>query len=176
MRRFATRVAALTLLLTAAGAAQNPVISSLKGSVSIRSGDAGQRVAAAVRAPLRAGDYLTTGPNSRADVEFDSTNTFRIGGNAEIRFMPPESGKYQMELINGDITYNAAGPAPIIAIDTPSVSVRPAETGVYRIAVNAARESEISVMEGSGRNLCGKWLRVDRRRSKDDGAWIGVRS
>jgi hypothetical protein len=40
MRRFAIRFSALTLLLTAAGAAQSPVISSLKGSVSVRNGDA----------------------------------------------------------------------------------------------------------------------------------------
>lgn len=149
MRRFATRFSALTLLLTATGAAQSPVISSLKGSVSVRNGDAGLRVAAAVHAPLRTGDYLTTGPNSRADIELDSTGTFRMGGNAEIRFMPPDSVKYQMELIKGDITYNAGGPAaPVFAVDTPSVSVRPAGVGVYRIAVNAARESEITVMEG----------------------------
>jgi hypothetical protein len=106
-------------------------------------------VAAAIHAPLRAGDYLTTGPNSRADIEFDSTDTFRIGGNAEIHFMPPDSGKYQVELIKGDITYSAAGPAvPVVAVDTPSVSVRPADIGAYRIAVNAARESEITVIEG----------------------------
>jgi hypothetical protein len=149
MRRFAIRFSALTLLLTAAGAAQNPVISSLKGSVSVRSGDAGLRVAAVVHTPLRTGDYLVTGPNSRADVAFDSTDAFRVGGNAEIRVMPPDSGKYQVELIKGDITYNAKGPAdPVLAVDTPSVSVIPANVGVYRIAVNSARESEISVLEG----------------------------
>jgi FecR protein len=184
MRRFAIRSAALTLLLTAAGAAQNPVISSLKGSVSVRNGDSGVGVAAAVHAPLQAGDYLTTGPNSRADIEFDSTDTFRMGGNAQIHFMPPESGKYQMELIKGDITYNAAGPAaPIVAVDTPSVSVRPAHLGVYRIAVNAARESEITVMEGevevfapSGSQWIGAGQKMMARGSASDPEFKVVRA
>src|SRR5260370_4768239 len=150
MTCFAIRFSALTLILTVAGAAQSPVISSLKGNVSVRNGDTGLLAPAAIHAPLRTDDYLATGPNSRADIEFDSTDTLRMGGNAEIRVMPPQSGKYEVESIKGDLTYNAAGPAaPVVGIDTPSVSVIPADVGVYRIAVNAARESEITVMEGN---------------------------
>src|ERR1043166_5291466 len=47
-------------------------ISLINGEVSVRRGDSGEWVAAAANAPLMAEDRLSTGPNSRAEVQFDS--------------------------------------------------------------------------------------------------------
>src|SRR5260370_32827842 len=98
MTCFAIRFSALTLILTAAGAAQSPVISSLKGNVSVRNGDTGLLVPAAIHAPLRTDDYLATGPNSRADIEFDSTDTFRMGCYTENSVKTTPYEKYLMLL------------------------------------------------------------------------------
>jgi hypothetical protein len=148
MATFEPRFLAVTLLLAAGAADAQVHISALKGDVSVRHGDAGPQAAAVVNAPLQPDDRIVTSPNSRVDVQFDSINTFRIAGNTEIHLLPPASGKYQTELVKGDLTYSAAGPTPNVTVDTPSVSVRPANEGVYRIAVNAARESEITVRAG----------------------------
>lgn len=142
----ATRLLVVTLFLATADAQVH--ISSLRGDVSIRHGDTGPQAAAVVNAPLQPDDRILTSPNSRVDVQFDSVNTFRIAANTELHLLAPASGKYQTELIKGDLTYSAAGPTPNVTVDTPSVSVRPADEGVYRIAVNAARESEITVRAG----------------------------
>jgi hypothetical protein len=144
MAPFEVRFLALTLLLTVEAAYPQVHISSTKGEVSVRHGDAGQPAAALVNAPLLTGDRIATGPNARVDVEFDSSNTFRLGGNAEIRLLPPQPGRYQTELIKGDVSLST----PSITVDTPSVSVRPINEGVYRIALNAAGESEITVRAG----------------------------
>jgi hypothetical protein len=149
MAPFEFRFLALTLLLNVGAADGQVHISSIKGEVSVRHGDAGERTAALVNRPVGIDDRIATGPNARVDIEFDSTNTFRIGSNAEIRLMPSASGRYQTELVKGDITYNVQGPStPSVAVDTPSVSVRPTNEGVYRIALNGAGESEITVRSG----------------------------
>jgi hypothetical protein len=137
-------VTGLTMLLCVAAADAQTHISAIKGEVSVRRGDTGQQVAGLVNAPLQTDDRIATGPNSRVDIQFDSTSTFRLGGNAEVRLMQSASGRYQTELVTGEISLSS----PSIAVDTPSVSVQPANQGIYRIAVNAARESEITVRAG----------------------------
>jgi hypothetical protein len=51
-------------------------ISVMDGQVSVKRGDA-DWVAGVINAPLLAEDRISTGPNSRAEVEFDSANLLR---------------------------------------------------------------------------------------------------
>ena len=60
-------------------------ISLMNGEVSVRRGDNAEWVAGVIDAPLMTDDRIATAPNSRAEVQFDSANLIRIGGNAEIR-------------------------------------------------------------------------------------------
>ena len=48
-------------------------ISIINGVVSVRRGDSGEAVAAALNAPLTSTDRLLTGEGSRAEIQFDST-------------------------------------------------------------------------------------------------------
>src|ERR1700692_2371566 len=59
-------------------------ISIMDGQVSVKRGDAGEWVAGVVNAPLMGDDSISTAPNSRAEVQFDSSNILRIGGNAQV--------------------------------------------------------------------------------------------
>ena len=61
-------------------------ISVLNGDVSVRRGDSGDVVAAALNAPLMADDRLLTSSSSRAEVQLDSANMIRVGPNSEVRF------------------------------------------------------------------------------------------
>src|SRR5579863_8754725 len=54
-------------------------ISILNGDVSVRRGDSGDVVAAALNAPLMADDRLLTSSSSRAEVQLDASNMIRIG-------------------------------------------------------------------------------------------------
>jgi len=155
---------ALMLILGAGGAfAQQPEqqpaaddlqrgvarISLMNGEVSVQRGDAGEWVAGIINAPLLSDDRIATGPNSRAEVQFDSANLLRLGGNAQLKLTTLEYGRYQMEFAKGTLTYRVLRPTNAnIEIDTPSVSVRPSKVGSYRISVNDAGESEITVRAG----------------------------
>src|SRR5437667_11577135 len=60
-------------------------ISLINGEVSVRRGDSGEWVAAAVNAPLMTEDRVATGPNSRVEIQFDAAHVLRAGGKAEAR-------------------------------------------------------------------------------------------
>ncbi len=60
-------------------------ISFLNGDVSVRRGDSGEIVAAAINAPLVLQDSLLTGSGSTAEIQFDSANMIRLGQNSEVR-------------------------------------------------------------------------------------------
>jgi len=124
-------------------------ISLMNGEVSVRRGDSADWVAGVVNAPLLTADQISTGPNSRAEVQFDSANMLRIGGNAEIHLVQLEDRRYQMELARGTVTFRVLRASDANAeVDTPSVSVRPSRQGSYRITVKETGETEITVRAG----------------------------
>src|SRR5664280_3413256 len=97
-------------------------ISLINGDVSVRRGDSGDWVAGVVNAPLLTDDHVATGPDSRAEVQFDASNLLRLGANGEMRLTQLEYGRYQMELTRGVMTYRMLRTSDgNIEIDTPSL-------------------------------------------------------
>ena len=124
-------------------------ISLMNGEVSVRRGDSGDWVAGVINAPLMTADQIATGPNSRAEVQFDSANMLRVGGNAEIHLAQLENRRYQMELARGMVTFRVLRASDAnVEVDTPSVSVRPSRQGSYRITVKDTGETEVTVRAG----------------------------
>jgi FecR protein len=157
--QFRVFVAALLLGgVLAPARAQNPEdlkrgvarISLIQGEVSIRRGDSGDWVAAANNAPLMTDDRISTGPNARAEVQFDAANTLRIGPGAEVRFTDLENRRFLMQLARGTVTFRVLRASDADAeVDTPSVSARPKQIGAYRISVTEDGQSEITVRSGN---------------------------
>jgi len=124
-------------------------ISVMDGQVSVRRGDAGEWVAGVINAPLMADDSIATAPNSRAEVQFDSADILRIGGNAEVHLTALENNRFQMELARGTVTFRVLRASNAnVEVDTPSISVRPSKIGTYRIGVNDSGETELTVRAG----------------------------
>ena len=125
-------------------------ISLMNGQVSVQRGDSGEWVVGVVNAPLIAGDRVATAENSRAEVQFDSSNMFRMGANAEVHLTELEAARYQLEFARGILTYRVLRPTDAaVEIDTPSVAVRPSRVGAYRISVNDAGETQVTARAGS---------------------------
>jgi hypothetical protein len=123
-------------------------ISVIEGQVSVKRGDA-DWVAGVINAPLIAGDKISSGPNSRAEVEFDAANLIRLGGTADIRVSELAGNQLQVELSRGTVTYRVIRTSSLAAeVDTPNVSVRPARVGVYRVAVTESGQTELTVRSG----------------------------
>ena len=92
---------------------------------------------------------IGTGPNTRTEIQFDSSDVVRLGANAELHLTQLEYTRNQMELARGVMTFRMLRNTDMNAeIDTPSVSVRPSRQGSYRISVNDAGETEITARGG----------------------------
>ena len=160
-RDFRLLVLAGAVVLAAGGArparAQDPEdqtrgvarISLMDGEVSVKRGDTSDWVAGVINAPLLSADRISTAPNSRAEVQFDSANLMRLGGNAVVNLATVEYGRYQVELAHGTITYVVLRSSSAnVEVDTPSVSIKPSKQGIYRINVSDAGETQVMVRAG----------------------------
>jgi hypothetical protein len=139
-----------TLLLAVGCFAQEPApyLAAIRGGVSV-SRPGGERAKAGKNMALAAGDLVATGLHSRADVRLTPAVWLRLDANGELRVAQLEPDRYRLELERGVVTWYVDGlPPREIQIGTPSVGVRPSSPGVYRIAVNKARESEILARRG----------------------------
>jgi hypothetical protein len=124
-------------------------ISLMDGQVSVQRGNDNEWVAGVINAPLMADDRIATGPNSRAEIQFDSSNLIRIGGNAEIHLTALDYNHYQMEIAHGTATFRVLRTSNVnIEVDTPSISIRPTKIGSYRITVADSGETQLTVRAG----------------------------
>jgi len=124
-------------------------ISVLNGDVSLRRGDSGDVVAAAINGPLMADDRLLTSSNARAEVQLDSANMLRIGPNSEVRFTGMDIKSFQVRVATGTVMFRTLRPSQaLVEVDTPSVALRPLRPGAYRVTVHEDGTSEITVRSG----------------------------
>ncbi|MGC4053862.1 MAG: FecR domain-containing protein [Paludibaculum sp.] len=124
-------------------------VSLLNGDVSVRRGDSGDWVAAAINAPLLAEDRVMTGPGARAEVQLDFYNRIRMAPDTEIRLSQLDQGQYQIQVARGLVTFSALkGSDAQIEISTPGAALRPLANGNYRITVNPDGMTEFTVRSG----------------------------
>src|SRR4051794_37683254 len=80
-------------------------ISVINGDVSIRRGDSGDLMAAAINTPLVVQDRVITGPTARTELQFDWANMIRLSHNAEVRLAELEYKRYIVQVARGTATF-----------------------------------------------------------------------
>jgi len=124
-------------------------ISVINGVVSVRRGDSGEAVAAALNAPLTSTDRLLTGEGSRAEIQFDAANMIRLAPMTEVRLGDLGYHQYQIEIAGGTTLLRVLRDNDAqIEISTPSIALRPIKAGVYRITVKVDGTTEVTVRSG----------------------------
>src|SRR5580698_2570421 len=124
-------------------------ISIINGVVSVRRGDSGEAVAAALNAPMTATDRLFTGEGSRAEIQFDALNMIRVAPSTDVRLGELAYHHYQVQIAVGTTEFRVMRDNDAeIEISTPSIAVRPLKHGIYRITVRDDGTSEVTVREG----------------------------
>ena len=125
-------------------------LSDVEGSVGLKHGDDGEQAAAVANAPVVAGDYLTTGPDGRAEVQLDANTLVRAGANAQLRFTQLDGQNDVAQLADGSVELRVfATGQDNVAVQTPSVDVQPQQAGVYLISVTSDGNTEITSRAGS---------------------------
>lgn len=121
-----------------------PHFSVVVGSVTVRGTNGVQ--AAIVNMPVHSGDYLSSGPDSRAEINFNGDTILRIGPNAQAHLVDAAG---QMQLADGTVEVSVLhGGYGTAQIDTPSVTVRASEKGSYRITILPNGATQISARRG----------------------------
>src|SRR6266853_5726011 len=101
-------------------------LSVINGDASVRRGDSGDWVAAALNAPLMAGDSVSIAPGGSAELQLDYADFIRIGGDSEIRISQLENGRSQVQVSKGLITWRVLRDSNSQSeISTPAVAVHP---------------------------------------------------
>ncbi len=121
----------------------------INGDASVRRGDSGEWVAAALNAPLMAGDSVSVGANGSAELQLDSGNFVRLSGETEIRISDLENGRNQIQIGRGLITYRVLrDSATQSEISTPAVAVRPVHASAVRVEVAPDGSTRVIVRHG----------------------------
>ena len=124
-------------------------ISALNGTVTVKQGDSGDTVAAAINAPMIVGDYLATGNGSRAEIQIDDANFVRASEDVQLRFTRMDPADHTLQLAAGTIELSllkVSDGRP--QVETPSIRIRPQEAGAYRVTVTADGDTLLTVRAG----------------------------
>ncbi|MCP5111114.1 MAG: hypothetical protein GY953_09785, partial [bacterium] len=124
-------------------------LSVMNGEVTIRRGDSGDWVAAALNAPIVTSDAVFVGRSSRAEVQLDSSNMVRMADETELRFAELEYQRFQVQVAKGTIMLSVLRDNDSeVDINTPNISIRPLERGRYRVSVREDGTTEVTVRTG----------------------------
>jgi hypothetical protein len=132
---------------TAAGVAR---ISLIHGAVSTQRGDSSEWSSAVLNAPIVSGDKISTGDDSRAEVQLDYANILRLSNRSQATIAQLTRNQIQVQVAQGIVNYDVFKDGEAAAdIDTPNVSIHPVNReGSYRIEVRSDGETEIVVRKG----------------------------
>ncbi len=124
-------------------------VSVANGYVTIVRGDSGQQVAASINAPLVPGDYIATGDDSDAEVQFDGISMLRLASDTQARIVNLSPGAREVQLASGTVVLaEEQGADGGAQIDTPSLNLRPDGSGDYRASVLGDGTSLVTVRSG----------------------------
>ena len=126
-------------------------ISFIHGDVSTQHSGSSDWTTATLNTPVVLGDHISTGPNSRAEIQLDYANVLRLSDQAEANVVNMSQNQIQLQIGQGLATYDVLrNNEANIEVDTPNVAVRPAKgDGSYRILVNSDGQTIVDVRKGS---------------------------
>lgn len=134
-------------------AAQQPGIARLsyiQGNVSTQHGGNGDWIAVTANTPVESGDRVSTGDNSRAELQLDSTDVLRMSASSSAQVAALSRSNIKVQVGEGLVTYSVLkGSQADTEIDTPNMSLHPDGPGDYRILVNSSAETQVIVRSGS---------------------------
>jgi hypothetical protein len=125
-------------------------VSWIRGDVSTQRGDNGEWAAAIVNTPISQGDRVSTGDQSRAEMQLDYADTLRMSDRVTMKIATLTRSQILLQVGQGLVTYRInPGAEASSEIDTPNASIRPLGEGEYRILVNSDAETQVVIRRGA---------------------------
>jgi len=145
-------------------------LSYIEGNVSFQHESDVDWSAASINLPLEPGDRLYTGPEGRAEIEFDDGSVYRLDRNTDVEFLSMTENLVQIRVLLGVSTLMASSGLGF-EINTPAAAFNTVQPGVYRFNVAESGDTDAVVRKGeleaannsfSRRVAAGEILRVTR--------------
>jgi hypothetical protein len=131
-------------------------VSLIAGDVSLRRAGSDKWEHAAPNLPLVEGDRLTTGANSRLEIQIDSRNFLRVGEYATLDIVTLRDEGVALSLPTGTATLRLARfdrDKEYFEIDAPGTTVAAEKTGLYRLDVEQNGKVRVAVRDGGRARL-----------------------
>jgi len=125
-------------------------VSLIHGDVSTQRGNTGDWSAAALNAPVLAGDRVSTGDKARTELQLDYANMLRLSEHTQANINTLTRSQIQIQLGSGMANYTVLKNSDADAeIDTPNVAIRTnRRESSFRILVTADDHTEVLVRKG----------------------------
>ncbi len=124
-------------------------ISLIQGDAATQRGDSAQWMASVVNTPVVSGDNVSTGDQSRAELQLDYADLLRMDQHTQLKVADLASNHLQIQLADGLIDFSILrGAQANVEVDTPNMSVQPTGEGEYRIEVASPTETRVIVRRG----------------------------
>src|SRR5882762_1795279 len=120
-------------------------VSLIHGDVSTQRGDSGDTAAAALNAPIVTGDKISTGDNSRAEVQLDFANVLRLSGRSQANIASLTDKEIQIQVRKGEAE---------VSTSSGSTNVRKGEMIVVR---GTGADAQYKVEDARNRDDWDKW-------------------
>ncbi|HXW56774.1 MAG TPA: DUF6600 domain-containing protein [Candidatus Cybelea sp.] len=124
-------------------------LSFIHGKVSLQRGDNGEWVGVTLNTPIMAGDRISTGDDSKAELQLDWADVVRLSDNTTVKVSSVTNNGIQVQVGQGTVTYSVLqGAQAASEMDTPNAALKPSAVGEYRLQVNSNAESIMIVRSG----------------------------
>jgi hypothetical protein len=110
-------------------------LSYLEGHVSYQHIADVEWAAASINLPLEPGDRIYTGPDGRAEIEFDDGSIYRLARNTDVEILSLKDDLIQLRILVGLSTLMVSSDTDF-EINTPAAAFNPLRKGVYRFDIS----------------------------------------
>ncbi len=125
-------------------------VSLLRGEVSLKRAGNTEWESAKLNLPLVEGDTLTSGANSRLEIQLDAHNFIRVGANSVIQVITLRDEGVALSLSEGTATFRLARfdhEREYFEIDAPQSTIAAERRGLYRIDVDGRGSVRVAVRD-----------------------------
>jgi FecR protein len=123
-------------------------ISFIRGDVQIRRGGGDDWERAALNLPVVEGDELTTGPDARIEIQFDSYNFARVAENSYLKITTLRDEGVALSIPEGTLSariLNYDKDRAFFEIDAPQSTISVERAGMYRVDSGDKNSNEVHV-------------------------------
>jgi hypothetical protein len=126
-------------------------VSFMHGDVSTQHSGSNDWAAATLNTPVVSGDHISTGKDSRVEIQLDHANILRLSDESAANVVSLSRTQMQIQAGQGLVNFDALKSSDAnVEIDTPNVAIHPQMgEGSLRIQINSDGETVVDVRNGS---------------------------